>query len=232
MPGAFTGANPKGKPGLIEVANGGTLFLDEIGEMPLFLQPKLLRVLQQKEIVRVGGVRPVQVDIRVIAATNKNLQELVEKERFRRDLFYRLNVVPISIPPLRERREDILPLMSHYLQHLGERYGQTRSLSAAALDTLLAYSWPGNVRELINVLERLVITAQGELILPRDLPSELVAGVQDLGGHLRQQVGSYELRILQEAVAHYGSLGKAAAALGIHKSTLLRKLQRIAPPAQ
>jgi two-component system response regulator AtoC len=171
--GAFTGADSKGKAGLFEVAHGGTLFLDEIGEMPLALQTKLLRALQERRFRRVGGLVDVEVDVRVVAATNRDLRAEVAAGRFRQDLYFRLKVVPIPVPPLRERRDDILSLADHLLKRLGPELGRpTVALSDSARAAMRAYDWPGNVRELANAVERAVICAEADQIQPDDLPMD------------------------------------------------------------
>lgn len=173
-PGAFTGANKEGKKGLFEEADGGTLFLDEIGEMPLNLQVKLLKAIQEHEIQRVGGTRPIQVDTRIIAATNKDLEKMVEEGTFREDLFYRLNVIPIYIPPLKTRKEDISYLMDYFLEISNKKYGTSAYLTLEAENKLINYSWPGNVRELENLMERLVVIADKDEIQLTDLPHKIV----------------------------------------------------------
>jgi len=153
--GAFTGADNKGHKGLFEAANGGTVFLDEIGDLPLHMQVKLLRVLQQKKVTRVGGTEPIALDVRVIAATNRNLEQMVREGTFREDLYYRLNVVSIFIPPLRERREDIIPLINHFLMVENQKYHTNKSIYSDTIDAFEGYCWPGNVRELEHIVERL-----------------------------------------------------------------------------
>ena len=167
--GAFTGANREGKPGLFEVANEGTIFLDEVGELSLATQTKLLRVLQEKEITRVGGSKPMKVDVRVIAATNRDLQKCVTEGTFREDLYYRLSVFPVWVPPLRQRKLDIPKLARSVIDELNQTYEHKKSLTAGAEATLLRYSWPGNVRELRNVMERAFIMSDGEQIQAEDL---------------------------------------------------------------
>jgi transcriptional regulator with PAS, ATPase and Fis domain len=168
--GAFTGADSKGKQGLFEVADGGTVFLDEVGEMPLALQTKLLRALQERRFRRVGGLTDVDVDVRVVAATNRDLRAEVAAGRFRADLYYRLRVVPIVVPPLRERPEDIAPIAEHLLKRLAPELGRPGiSLSPAAVAAMRAYAWPGNVREVANAVERAVICAEGDTITSDDL---------------------------------------------------------------
>lgn len=167
--GAFTGAMFLRK-GRFELADGGTVFLDEVGDLPVTLQPKILRVLQEKEFERVGGEKTIKVDIRLIAATSRNLEELVCTGRFREDLYYRLNVIPVYLPPVRERREDIGPLAEHFLQKYNEENGRSLSLDAAVMNIFHAYEWPGNVRELENTIERLVVMARGKTAAVSDLP--------------------------------------------------------------
>ena len=168
--GAFTGADTKGKSGLFEVADGGTIFLDEVGEMPLALQTKLLRALQERRFRRVGGLADVEVDVRVVAATNRDLRREVAAGRFRQDLYFRLRVVPVAVPPLRERPEDILPLAAHLLKRLAPELGRPAMAFAPEAETAMrGYAWPGNVRELTNAIERAVISAEGDLIRPDDL---------------------------------------------------------------
>ena len=166
-PGAFTGASRSGKPGKFELANHGTLFLDEVGDMPLFLQAKLLRVIQTMEITRVGGVHPKRIDARIIAATNQDLAELVRANRFRSDLYYRLNVIPLSLPPLRSRREDVRELSRHFCAYYSRQFNKgPMELTEEALALLESYGWPGNVRELENVIEYAVNFANGPQIRP------------------------------------------------------------------
>ena len=170
--GAFTGATQM-RRGKFELAHEGTLFLDEIGDIPLSTQVKLLRVLQEKKFERVGGTKSISVDVRIIAATNKDLEEAVRKGEFREDLYYRLNVVPIYIPSLRERKEDIPPLVGHFLQIYNEENGRNIKISTEALDTLLMYDWPGNVRELQNCVERMIVMAKGDIIMAEDVPIDI-----------------------------------------------------------
>ncbi|RJR41673.1 MAG: PAS domain S-box protein [Desulfobacteraceae bacterium] len=179
-PGAFSGASAKGKIGLFELADKGTLFLDEVGELQLDLQSKLLRVLQDREIVRVGSTRVRKIDVRIIAATNRNLEEEVQRGRFRSDLFYRLRVAVVNIPPLRERREDILPLASSFLDRFSARYGKNLQLDREVEGALSDYRWPGNVRELENLIQTLVITSERDRIRLSDLPGS-VTGRQAYG---------------------------------------------------
>jgi PAS domain S-box-containing protein/TyrR family helix-turn-helix protein len=176
--GAFTGAEKSGKPGLFEVARGGTLFLDEIGDVSLNIQVKLLRALHEKEILRVGGRSPVKIDVRVIAATNRDLETLVEEGKFRRDLYYRLNVIPLHIPALRDRRSAIIPLIKHFLDHFNRRFNREVKFSSRVMQAMENWSWPGNVRELENTVERLVVLADGTSVDIDQMPGHIAAGYQ------------------------------------------------------
>ncbi|HWN83065.1 MAG TPA: sigma-54 dependent transcriptional regulator [Candidatus Udaeobacter sp.] len=169
--GAFTGAN-NAKPGLFEEANGGTLFLDELGHLPLTLQGKLLRALEERSIRRVGGVRPIKIDVRVMAATHVDLTATVKRGEFREDLYYRLNVVAIELPPLRARHEDIIPLARHFLERFSAEYGIPRTLTTTAQRALREHEWTGNIRELRNTMERAVLLGRNEALLPEDLDVE------------------------------------------------------------
>jgi transcriptional regulator with PAS, ATPase and Fis domain len=222
--GAFTGARSKGKPGLVELADGGTLLLDEVGELPLDMQVKLLHVLQDRTSTRVGGTRPLTIDARVIAATNRDLARMVEGKTFREDLFYRLNVVPIEIPPLRERRDDILPLTMQALADMNARYGTARRLTPSALDRLIEHDWPGNVRELRNLIERLVVIAPDETIGLNALPP--LSARRSPDKDLSSSVRDYERRLVAEAVERLGSTHAAARHLGISQSSVVRKLRK------
>lgn len=230
--GAFTGADAKGRKGLFEAANGGTVFLDEIGDLPLHMQVKLLRVLQQKRIVRVGGTETVNLDVRIIAATNKDLKQMVKEGRFREDLYYRLNVVPIEIPPLRDRKEDILPLVNHFLTVANRKYHTNKSIYSDTIDVLESYSWPGNVRELENLMENLVITTPGDIIRRENLSERLQFSTEDRGFAedtevitLKETVERAEYMAIQKAIRQCGSIRKAAVALGVDPSTIVRKQQ-------
>ncbi|MEK4031242.1 sigma 54-interacting transcriptional regulator [Pseudobacillus sp. FSL P4-0506] len=230
--GAFTGANKQGKPGMFELADKGILFLDEIGEMPLNLQVKLLRVIQEREIQRVGGIATKKVDVRLIAATNRNLKEMVQAGEFREDLFYRLNVVPIHIPSLRERKEEILPLMNLYLKKINQKYGTTKQLNEELKSFFYEYHWPGNVRELSNLLERLVLLTRDHIIglenLPAEYKAETVEGAaQD--GHivtLREATEAAEKKVLLWAVKKYKTTYEIAEALDTSQPTIVRKLKK------
>ena len=230
--GAFTGADAKGRKGLFEAANGGTVFLDEIGDLPLHMQVKLLRVLQQRRIVRVGGTETVNLDVRIIAATNKDLKQMVKEGRFREDLYYRLNVVPIKIPPLRDRKEDILPLVNHFLTVANRKYHTNKSIYSDTIDVLESYSWPGNVRELENLMENLVITTPGDIIRRENLSERLKFSTENRGFTedtevitLKETVERAEYMAIQKAIRQCGSIRKAAVALGVDPSTIVRKQQ-------
>ena len=230
--GAFTGADAKGRKGLFEAANGGTVFLDEIGDLPLHMQVKLLRVLQQKRIVRIGGTETVNLDVRIIAATNKDLKQMVKEGRFREDLYYRLNVVPIEIPPLRDRKEDILPLVNHFLTVANRKYHTNKSIYSDTIDVLESYSWPGNVRELENLMENLVIMTPGDIIRRENLSERLKFSTEDRGFTedtevitLKETVERAEYMAIQKAIRQCGSIRKAAVALGVDPSTIVRKQQ-------
>lgn len=233
--GAFTGAQAKGKAGYFEAAEGGTLFLDEIAELPLSSQVKLLRFLEDRRITRVGATASREVDVRVLAATHRDLQEMVDQGLFRLDLFYRLNVIPLAIPPLRERRECLLPILRHYVDHYGARLGARRRLSRAATDALMAYGWPGNVRELMNLCERLVVMSDTEVIDTGDLPPNVAAAAGDASAApaawdeelgLDEALERTERVLLLRARQRFGSQSEMAKALGVNQSTVARKLKR------
>ncbi|KOA20362.1 transcriptional regulatory protein ZraR [Clostridium homopropionicum DSM 5847] len=230
--GAFTGANREGKMGLFEVADGGTMFLDEVGELPLNVQVKLLRVLQESEIERVGGVKPIKVDVRIIAATNRDLEEMIVAKTFRSDLFYRLNVVPLTIPSLRERREDIIPLVQYYLSKLNSKYKLKKSFSAEAIKAMYNYNWPGNVRELKNMVERVVVMSSCDKILKSDLPiSNHVNAIEtsiNCGEicNLKDAVEKVEAELITKAFNKAGNVREAAKILGIDAATFVRKRKR------
>ncbi|SFR05738.1 sigma-54-dependent Fis family transcriptional regulator [Desulfoscipio geothermicus] len=226
QPGAFTGARREGKPGLLELAHKGTLFLDEIAELPLALQVKLLNVIQDREVTRLGGVKPMPVDVRIIAATNKNLAAMVKKGRFRTDLYYRLHVVPITIPPLRERRSDIPALVIHFLRKFNEKYHLNKSISAETMEYLTRYHWPGNVRELENLIERLMVINTHDTIGPRDLPTVFLRS----GGKSTLNAGENgcgsEKELIEELYRRLQSTRKVAEVLGVHQSTVVRKMKK------
>ena len=229
--GAFTGAASR-RVGAFERARGGTVFLDEIGDMPLSLQAKLLRVLQEREIQRVGGTDSIPVDVRVIAATNKNLEAAVEAGKFREDLFYRISAFPITIPPLRERREDIALLAEHFLSKHAERLEKTvRGVSVAASRLLLRYDWPGNVRELENAIERAVLLETGDVLQAENLPEKLSVFAASRTDHMpgteMLPLAEVERRTLVRALdVSANNVSEAARALGLNRATLYRKLKK------
>jgi NtrC-family two-component system response regulator AlgB len=227
--GAFTGAW-KDKPGRLEAAEGGTVFFDEVGELPAELQVKLLRFLEEQRFERVGGSQTIAVDARIIAATNRDLETAVRSGRFREDLFFRLNVIGIRIPPLRERMEDLPSLIGHILQNLCLRYQREAvQLADDARQALLAYRWPGNVRELVNTLERAVVLARGDVIQTEDLPDRLVAPMPAAITPVPATTLSLEeleRRHIEQVLADAETLEEAAARLGINPTTLWRKRKR------
>jgi DNA-binding NtrC family response regulator len=229
--GSFTGADQL-KKGKMELANGGTVFLDEIGDVSQELQTKLLRFLQEREFDRVGGVRPIHVDVRIVAATNRDLDAAVKERRFREDLYHRLNVVPIILPHLRERREDIPVLAHHFLQRFAKEVKKDLSeISGEALGKLSAYDWPGNVRELANVIERAVVLGQGPEIAPHDLPARIVAAQSEFqsdGISYRDAMDAYRRQLVMRALAQtQGNRAAAARALGLHEKYFLRLLKSL-----
>ncbi len=231
--GAFTGSRKDGKKGLFETADKGTIFLDEISELPLNLQVKLLQVIQEREITRVGAVESIPIDVRIISATNNDLMAMVHDGKFREDLYYRLNVVPISIPPLRERPEDIIPMIRIFLNQNNIKMKEHKEIDSKAIAILMKYPWPGNVRELQNIIERLVITTKGTVILPENLPSfiyENTSGVESsvisAGKNLKDALYLAERDILLKAQEQYKTTRAMAKALGVSQPTIVRKLQK------
>lgn len=231
MKGSFTGA-VRDKQGLFAAARGGTFFLDEVGEMPASLQVKLLRVLQEREVIPVGATESIPVDVRIIAATNRDLEEEMRRGNFRSDLFYRLNVIALHLPPLRERRDDLLLLIEQFLQVLGQESGsEPKALSQESLDAVMVYEWPGNVRELENALEHAVVLCKATLIEPGFLPERitrrrkepLVSERSYRNPTLEVIERAYIMWVLQ---AEGGNKTRAAEVLGIDPSTLYRKLAR------
>jgi transcriptional regulator with PAS, ATPase and Fis domain len=227
--GAFTGANTD-RIGLFEEADGGTLFLDEVGDTTPAMQVKLLRALQEGEIKRVGGVKTIKVDVRLIGATNHDLEELVREGKFREDLLYRLSVITIALPPLRERREDIPPLISHFVRKHSQNHRPLPSISQEVMDALTNYSWPGNVRELENTIERLCQFSKGGIVTLDDLPPKMNSKVKFHHSHLFDGLPSldelerrYLLHIL-EVTKHHRS--QTAEILGINRRTLYRMAER------
>lgn len=229
--GAFTGASQKGKPGMFEMADKGVLFLDEIGELPLLLQVKLLRVLQENEIQRIGGTKPRKVDVRIVAATNRDLKEMVEQGEFREDLYYRLNVLPISIPSLKDRRDDILPLMEMFLKQANEKYEMSKRMDSKLNDFFFSYKWPGNIREMSNLIERLVVTTPEETIQMENLPPEYqdstdVTIMPSSILPLKEAAKLAEEKVLKLAVEKYKNTYDIAKALETSQPTVVRKLKK------
>lgn len=238
--GAFTGASNTGKKGYFEIANNGVLFLDEIGEIPLEMQAKLLRVIQDGEFYRVGGVSPIKTNVRIISATNRNLEKMVEEGAFRRDLYYRLNVIPIIIPKLSDRKDDIPGLVEHFLQKYGSKFGEKKSISPWAMDYLKEQPWEGNIRELENVIQRMIISAAGREITLADVIAEIKGEnardelSEPLGDEygegpeidLEAAVNDYEKGLIRYALDKYGSTRKAARAVGISQTQLVRKKKK------
>ena len=227
--GAFTGAASGGKIGKIELANHGTLFLDEIGELPHHIQSKLLQLLQEKTIERLSGTRRIELDFRLLVATNRNLEEEVQRGLFRSDLFYRLNVIRIHIPPLRQRPEDILPLAHQFLERFCGEYGKQLALSPRFVAFLEQYPWPGNVRQLENLMERLVITAQDPILDVTALPVEFTGGDTPLPaptGTLAERMDAFEGQIIRDSYRRCGTTVAVAKELGISQATAARKIAK------
>lgn len=231
--GSFTGALKGGKIGIFEAANNGTLLLDEIGELPLGMQVKLLRVLQDGKFERVGSNKTIKVDVRIIASTNKDLNKMVEKGLFRKDLFYRLNVVPLNIPPLRDRGSSIIPLAEYFLKVYNEKYGMKKTISNEALKYLYEYNWPGNIRELRNLIEMLVVTSIESTINSCNLPSNIREYMRmdeidssDNISKLSDAVGKVEKDLISKAYEKHGNVRDAAKELGIDPSTFVRKRKK------
>ncbi|MBV7271306.1 sigma 54-interacting transcriptional regulator [Clostridium sp. PL3] len=229
--GAFTGANKGGKPGKFELANGGTIFLDEVGDLALYLQPKLLRVIENGELQRVGGVKPIKLDVRIIAATNKNLESMVEKGEFRQDLFYRLCVIPITIPSLKERPEDIILLAEHFLHKYNRKFNKNIKLSEEVRKLLLLYDWPGNVRELENTIEYSVNMENRGILTPKCIPEKIRNDRDDMKySNLKLNLDLIKKRAIQELLIKYGNTleakQKIAKEFGISISTLYREIKK------
>jgi PAS domain S-box-containing protein len=229
--GAFTGASNEGKPGLIELSHKGVLFLDEIGDLPLHMQVKLLKVIQDKKVTRVGGVKEKQVDFRLIAASNKDILELINQDKFREDLYYRINVISIQIPPLRERPEDVFPLATHFLERFGEKYEVKHILNNTAMSYLEQYSWPGNARELANVIERLVITEEEYVITENNLPTHIynrknIPEYDIKDRTLKSILEEVEKDVLIRSYREHGTTMAVAKALGISQPSASVKLSK------
>ncbi len=228
--GAFTGANKDGHHGLFEIANGGTLLLDEIGDMPLKLQSKLLRVLQGKEVQRIGAHRSIAVDVRIISSTNKDLRQEINEGRFREDLFYRINVLPINMPPLSERGDDLLLFKDYFLDKYNKKYSKDLALDSKTIRVLRGYDWPGNIREFENIIERLVIIAQNS----RDAFGIVEAMLQvddsyatNMGKSYREIVLDFERQLIKKALEKYRTTTEAAKHLKLDQSTIVKKKKRL-----
>lgn len=230
--GAFTGADKKGKIGLFEIASNGTMLLDEITDLSLHMQSNLLRVLQEKEIMRIGGRERIPIDVRIIVATNVNLKKAVTEGKFREDLFYRLNIIPLDLPPLRERAEDIEEMIKKFLQQFNKKYHVEKKINPEAIKVFTAYEWPGNVRELKNVIERLIVTTEGEEITKKQAASQIYSDssiMQALGEGdktLMEQVDIFEKRLLEMTLKKSNSCSEAAKILGVSKSTISKKMKK------
>ena len=226
--GSYTGASKEGRPGLFEIANSGTLFLDEIGELPFDMQSKLLRVLQEKEIYRVGGRKSIKLDVRIVAATNRDLEQMIKDGQFRQDLFYRLNVISIWIPPLRDRKEDIPPLIHHFMEKYNKKYNKQKKVSPQLVERFIYCQWQGNIRELENTIERMVVLSRGDLIdidfltegdrrLPFSEPTSL---------NLKDIMEETEKNLIQRVYGECKSSRKAAKILGVDQSTIVKKMKK------
>ncbi len=241
--GSFTGALDTGKEGLIEIAEGGTLFLDEINSLPLATQGKFLRILETKMVKRVGSIRPKYIDFKLIAATNSNLKDLVDENKFRKDLYYRLNVIPINIPPLRERKEDIIPLADYFIEYYCNKYGREKKFSAKVYDKLIEYEWPGNIRELKNFVERIILMSSNSVLEIEDTPfalDEFITSSPVLnaesyeyfnlneieGKKLKDAVELFEKFLIGRVYKKEKSSRKTANQLGVNQSTIIRKINK------
>lgn len=232
--GAFTGALHQGKKGLFELAHEGTLFLDEVGELPLSLQVKLLRAIQEREVMKIGGATPIRIDVRIVTATNRNLEEMVAKGSFREDLFYRLHVIPLHVPALRERIEDIEPLIHHFLDYFNGKFSSKKHFSEDAMELMKAYHWPGNVRQLQNVMERVMVLSPSHLIMANDLSRILSEGQRNLPPiqvnqiiPLEKAVRLIECQLIKMALAKYRTITRAAKALEISQPTMSRHVSKL-----
>ncbi len=239
MKGAFTGADKKDKKGLFEIANKGTILLDEISEMPLKLQTKILRVLQERELTRVGGTESIKIDTRIIASTNKSLESMVKQDLFRADLYYRLNVFPIKLPSLRDRQDDIPDIAVAFLMKFNRIYDKSKSLSSQAITALMEYEWPGNVRELENIVERMVIISSNRILSREDVERIIYMGEKkpsrmntiSIGQKsLKQAVQEYEKEIIERVLKEYGNSYAAAEILKTTQPTIVRKAQALGIP--
>nr|WP_312579164.1 sigma 54-interacting transcriptional regulator [Sedimentibacter sp.] len=230
--GAFTGANNVGKIGLFELADNGTIFLDEVAELPLNMQVKLLRVLQEETITRIGGHKEIKINVRIISATNNDLEEMVKNGLFREDLFYRLNVIPITIPPLRERRGDIAPLIKHFVDYYNQKYHTNKKIDSKVISILYEYPWPGNIRQIKNNIERMILLSEDNMITVKDIPtdivkeqnSELINEIENKT--LKEAVGILEYKMITNAYEKYKNVRDASKTLGIDAATFVRKRKK------
>jgi TyrR family helix-turn-helix protein len=231
--GAFTGADTRGKYGKIELANKGTLFLDEIGELPVNMQIKLLQVIQEKFITRIGGLKKIEVDFRLITATNRDLKKDIRNKTFREDLFYRLNVIPIDIPPLRNRPDDIVPLIVYFLEKFNKKYDRNVQMESNVFSVLEKQQWPGNIRQVENLVERLVVICKNDLIRLEDLPGDMeleeAKSSVDMEGTLEQIMEEYEKQVFSSVYAKNPDSVSVGKTLGISQSTASRKLRKYVP---
>lgn len=231
-PGAFTGASAKGKKGLLEIADQGTLFLDEIGDLPIELQVKLLKVIDEQKFIPVGSTKTKEVDVRFIAATHKNLMQMVREGTFREDLYYRLSVVPITIPALRERKKELIPLINHYLHFFNQKYDCFKTITIEALDYLADYDWPGNIRQLMNVVERMVVATLKEEINVRDLPEEITnyKNRPDTPSSsilpLKTAVEQLERDLIKRALQEHKTTRRVADVLQVSQATIVQKMKK------
>lgn len=231
VPGAFTGALQKGKKGLFEAVNGGTLFLDEIGDLPLALQAKILKVLEDNRFIPVGGFEYIYTDVRIISATHHDLLGLVEKGLFRNDLYYRVCVATLHLDDLKDRLNELGPLLEFYLEIFNKKYKLNKRYAVETIELIKKYAWPGNIRELTNFVEQTVVMSEMDLIQPIDIPANIQQSIQK--GHtsstdqsLKRQVDEFEYNIISQALERYKTTQKAAQILGIDQSTLVKKRQR------
>jgi len=231
--GAYTGADPRGSKGLAKAAANGTLFMDEIGELPLRLQAKVLRFLEQKEVIPLGSNRCENIDVRIVCATNKNLLQLVREGKFRKDLYYRLNVFNINIPPLKDRSEDIPALTDFFLAKSNKRYNTKKAICPSAMEILSSYDWPGNVRELKNIIERLTVLYASNIITSEQIENELSCSaiapkhVEAFSTtDLNRAISLFEKEFITRGLREYPDVSDCAQAMGVHRTTLLRKIRR------
>ncbi len=227
--GAFTGASGEGKAGLLEIAHGGTVFLNEIAELPLYLQVKLLGAIEDKEITRLGSTKTKQIDFRLIAATNRDLLSMIENDRFRKDLYFRLSTLPLFVPPLRERREDITPLVNHFLKKFTQSFHFKKVFSQEVYDSLARYDYPGNVRELVNIVEQLMVMSEHQTTTIEDLPYSLRTGAAPISvtrdeNDLKLIKADIEKKLIEEALRKHKTLQQVAQSLGVNQSTISRKI--------